>query len=174
MIECVPSCLPLSDDESTNHTRRSLATCEVPGFASKPTFIAGCSLGGCIVVNAIHQRPGLFRGAVLLAPMLSLEKASRHGLNPYLRPLAGLISWLAPTAAVAATTRNTLYPHLQARACVVLGFKVKFLGPRPSQAGLGQCQSGGKACVSADADPRRPPALLALRAQGRACHERAL
>lgn len=85
------------------------------GFANKPLFLAGCSLGGCIVVNAMHQRPGLFRGAVLLAPMLSLEKASLHGLNPYLRPLAGLISWLVPTAPIAATTRNTLYPHLQAR-----------------------------------------------------------
>lgn len=30
------------------------------------------------------------------------------------RPVAGLLSWLAPTLAVAATTRNTLYPHLQA------------------------------------------------------------
>ncbi|KAK9846479.1 hypothetical protein WJX81_004951 [Elliptochloris bilobata] len=93
---------------------KSLATCEVAGFAGKPLFIAGCSLGGCIAVNAIHQRPELFTGAALLAPMLSLEKASRHGLNPYLRPLAGLISWLAPTLMVVATTRNTLYPHLQA------------------------------------------------------------
>ncbi len=50
-----------------------------------PLFICGCSLGGCIVVNAIHQQPELFRGTILLAPMLSLEKASRHGLNPYLR-----------------------------------------------------------------------------------------
>ena len=83
----------------------------------------GCSLGGCIAVHAAHQRPGLFRGAALLAPMLSLERASRHGANPYLRPLAGLISWLVPTAPIAATTRNTLYPHLQARACV---------GPAPS------------------------------------------
>lgn len=64
---------------------RSLAACEVAGFAHVPLFICGCSLGGCIVVNAIHQQPELFRGTILLAPMLSLEKASRHGLNPYLR-----------------------------------------------------------------------------------------
>ena len=104
--------------KTTTHIGRSLATCETAGFAGKPLFLAGCSLGGCIAVHAAHQRPGLFRGVALLAPMLSLERASRHGLNPYLRPLAGLISWLVPTAPIAATTRNTLYPHLQARACI--------------------------------------------------------
>lgn len=35
---------------------RSLATCEVAGFASRPLFVCGCSLGGCIAVNAIHQQ----------------------------------------------------------------------------------------------------------------------
>ena len=53
------------------------------------------------------------RGAVLLAPMLSLEKVSRKGLNPYIRPLASPLSWLAPTAAIVATEKNTLYPHIQ-------------------------------------------------------------
>lgn len=31
-----------------------------------------------------HAQAALYRGAVLLAPMVSLEKASRAGLNPYL------------------------------------------------------------------------------------------
>ena len=111
------------------------------GFSGKQVFIAGCSLGGCISVNAIQRevRPEafllsaclqsrrqyvarpvlalpwqlpqvphaprlpilvlaamirpcefyvqgkLFKGAALFAPMLSLERASQHGLNYYLR-----------------------------------------------------------------------------------------
>ena len=55
------------------------------------------------------------RGAVLLAPMLSLEKVSRKGLNPYIRPLAKLLSALVPSAAIVATERNTLYPAIQVR-----------------------------------------------------------
>jgi alpha-beta hydrolase superfamily lysophospholipase len=71
--------------------RRALPACPALGFAGLPTFVAGCSLGGCIAVNAIHRAPELFRGAVLFAPMLSLERASQHGLNYYLRwdPLQG-------------------------------------------------------------------------------------
>ncbi len=30
-------------------------------------------------------QPELFKGAILFAPMLSLERASKHGLNYYLR-----------------------------------------------------------------------------------------
>ena len=114
----IQSNISQSNVTPTTQPIRFLATCEAAGFANTPLFLAGCSLGGCIAVHAAHQRPGLFRGAALLAPMLSLEKASRHGLNPYLRPIAGFVSWLVPTAPIAATTRNTLYPHLQARACI--------------------------------------------------------
>lgn len=45
--------------------------------------------------------------------MLSLEKVSRKGINPYIRPIASLLSWLAPTAAIVATEKNTLYPAIQ-------------------------------------------------------------
>ena len=125
--------------------RRSIDSCSVQGFSGKQMFIAGCSLGGCISVNAIcqevwqlqlmrqkchtsraaarhilrklmvlHNLNGmcdpkitplmlhsntlqgiesrnpcmqgkLFSGAALFAPMLSLERASQHGLNYYLR-----------------------------------------------------------------------------------------
>ena len=47
--------------------------------------MAGCSLGGCIAVNCMTRVPGVFKGAILFAPMLSLERASHHGLNYYLR-----------------------------------------------------------------------------------------
>ena len=45
--------------------------------------------------------------------MLSLEKVSRKGINPYIRPIANLLSWLAPTAAIVATEKNVLYPDIQ-------------------------------------------------------------
>jgi len=64
-------------------------------------MILGVSLGGCIAVNAIHQTvrtcviaPGifysslqgdLFKGALLLVPMLSVESIAKKGLNPYIR-----------------------------------------------------------------------------------------
>ncbi|CAK0746028.1 hypothetical protein CVIRNUC_001662 [Coccomyxa viridis] len=92
---------------------RSLQSCGVQGF-NKQRFIAGCSLGGCISVNAIYREGELFKGAALFAPMLSLERASHHGLNYYLRPLAALLSWFWPTLPAASTTKNHLYPELQA------------------------------------------------------------
>jgi acylglycerol lipase len=85
-----------------------------PGFARLPRFVSGISLGGCIAFGAATRRRGLFRGAALLAPMLSLERVSRQGLNPYMRPVAALLSRLVPTAAVVATDRNVLYPEIQA------------------------------------------------------------
>ena len=83
-------------------------------FAGLPTFLSGISLGGCIVYNAADRAPAdLFRGVVFLAPMLSLERASRKGLNPYLRPLSAVLSLLVPTAALVTTDRNTKYPDIQ-------------------------------------------------------------
>ena len=32
----------------------------------------------------LHMQSNPFKGAVLLAPMLSLERVSKEGLNPYL------------------------------------------------------------------------------------------
>jgi hypothetical protein len=49
--------------------------------------------------------------------MLSLEKVSRKGINPYIRPLAHLLGVLAPTAAVVATDKNTLFPSIQVGNC---------------------------------------------------------
>jgi len=83
------------------------------GFSSLPTFISGISLGGCIAFNATNRRPDLFCGAAFLAPMLSLERVSRRGLNPYMRPVAALLNYVVPTAAVVATDRNTMHPDIQ-------------------------------------------------------------
>ena len=52
------------------------------GFgAALPTFALGCSLGGCVALTAALREPALFRGLVLLAPMLSLERVKRAGKN---------------------------------------------------------------------------------------------
>lgn len=82
-------------------------------FSSVPLFISGISLGGCIAYTAALRHPSLYSGAILLAPMLSLEKVSRKGLNPYLRPLATILSYIVPTAAIVATDKNVLYPDIQ-------------------------------------------------------------
>ncbi len=37
------------------------------------------------LMRPLTVQPELFSGAVLLAPMLSLERVSKKGLNPYLR-----------------------------------------------------------------------------------------
>ena len=37
------------------------------------------------LTHLLTVQPELFSGAVLLAPMLSLERVSKKGLNPYLR-----------------------------------------------------------------------------------------
>jgi acylglycerol lipase len=79
-----------------------------------PVFVSGISLGGCIAFAAARSKPELFSGAVFLAPMLSLKRVSRKGLNPYLRPLSAVLSVLLPSAAVVATDKNTRYPEIQA------------------------------------------------------------
>jgi acylglycerol lipase len=86
---------------------------KIEKFSGLPIFILGISLGGCIAVNCIHQKGDLFRGAVLFAPMLSLEKVSKTGLNPYLRPLASLISTVLPTAPVVQLRKNEKFPDIQ-------------------------------------------------------------
>lgn len=45
--------------------------------------------------------------------MLSLQRVSRRGLNPYMRPVAALLSRIVPWAAIVATDRNKLNPVLQ-------------------------------------------------------------
>lgn len=83
------------------------------GFSGLPIFITGISLGGCITFSACLRSPELFKGMILLAPMLSLERVSRKGLNPYLRPVADLLSSIIPSAELVATDKNTLYPSIQ-------------------------------------------------------------
>ncbi|KAL6774311.1 hypothetical protein ACKKBG_A24505 [Auxenochlorella protothecoides x Auxenochlorella symbiontica] len=93
--------------------RRTLGEVDVPGFRDLPVFLSGISMGGCVALHAALEDQTLFRGLVLLAPMLSLQRVSRRGLNPYMRPVAALLSRIVPWAAIVATDRNKLNPVLQ-------------------------------------------------------------
>lgn len=83
------------------------------GLGDLPKFLIGTSLGGCISADLCRQTD-LFKGAVLIAPMLSLERVSKSGLNPYIRPLSGFLSWLVPSAKIVKTEKNILFPEIQA------------------------------------------------------------
>lgn len=65
--------------------RSNVRDSDQPAFAGQRLFLMGISMGGCVAAHAALKRPDLFSGAVLLAPMLSLEKVAKAGLNPYLR-----------------------------------------------------------------------------------------
>ncbi|GLI58721.1 hypothetical protein VaNZ11_000474, partial [Volvox africanus] len=78
-----------------------------------PKFVCGLSKGGCVVLTAALEALDLFAGVICLAPMVSLEKVAKRGLNPYLRPLGKLLSRLAPQWPLFSTNRNTMYPDLQ-------------------------------------------------------------
>lgn len=94
--------------------RRSIDEQSVGGFVGQPTFVMGLSMGGALAVQTIRSAPDLFKGSVLLAPMLSLERVSKKGWNPYLRPLSGFMSYWFPWAQIVAVHRNPLYPEIQA------------------------------------------------------------
>ena len=62
-----------------------------------PLYLLACSMGGCVGVRTMQRRPKLFDGAVLVAPMLSLEQAKRQPANAVLLPVVGLLSRVWPT-----------------------------------------------------------------------------
>lgn len=93
---------------------QSLQQTDLPGFAGLPTFLLGASLGGCISVHAALKKPEYYQGLMLLAPMISLDKVKKRGLNPVLIPLAALLNLVIPTWPLAKTPKNTMFPDLQA------------------------------------------------------------
>lgn len=61
----------------------------------------------------VQWEQGIYRGGVLLAPMLSLERVSRELVNRILRPISSLMNIVAPTLAIVKVTENTMFPKLQ-------------------------------------------------------------
>lgn len=73
--------------------------------APKPLFLLGHSMGGCVSLHAA-MKSAMFDGVILLAPMISLEKVSKKGLNPYIRPLSALLSIVCPSASIVAASSS--------------------------------------------------------------------
>lgn len=90
----------------TVQLRRSLGEAPIEGFSASQVFLVGISLGGCLSLKAAMGSSDLWRGVVLLAPMISLEKVAKAGLNPYLLPLSRFVSYLFPTWQVAKVSPN--------------------------------------------------------------------
>ena len=59
------------------------------------------------------EKEEVFKGALLYAPMLSLERVSKEGLNPYLKPLVNFFNLIGPQWRMAANSKNEIYPDLQ-------------------------------------------------------------
>mmetsp|Transcript_11815 Transcript_11815/g.29905 ORF Transcript_11815/g.29905 Transcript_11815/m.29905 type:complete len:368 (+) Transcript_11815:78-1181(+) len=83
-------------------------------FSNLPIFPFAMSMGGARAVMMILRNEALFKAALFYAPMLSLERVSKQGLNPYLKPLITAISLIGPHWRLAAAATNDIYPDLQA------------------------------------------------------------
>merc|ERR1712217_701398 len=69
-------------------------------------------------VRMAQKRPGMFRGMVLLALMLSLEEVKKARVcccvrNGHLEPVADFLDWAIPTVPLLAPARNTIHPLSQ-------------------------------------------------------------
>ena len=96
--------------------------------------------------------------------MLSLEKVSRKGINPYIRPIANLLSWLAPTAAIVATEKNVLYPDIQVGGWAGgrAGWRAGGCGWQASRVGARQQGAGGRQADSSGSNTIITPGLAPL------------
>jgi len=77
----------------------------------KPLFLMGVSMGGHVALRAaerLQQEYRAFHGVVLLAPMLSLEKAKGHGLNRLLLRVGKLASEYLPTVKLVSSPTEAL------------------------------------------------------------------
>jgi len=83
------------------------------GGAEVHVFMVGTSLGGFVATRAALDYPRIADGLVALAPMLSLDRLSKKGINRVLLPLLSLISMLFPTLPIAKTESNALFPLTQ-------------------------------------------------------------
>ena len=82
-------------------------------FADLPIFAFAVSMGGARAAMMFLEKEEVFKGALFYAPMLSLERVSKKGLNPYLKPLIKLFNLIGPHWRIAANSKNEIYPDLQ-------------------------------------------------------------
>ena len=81
--------------------------------ADLPVFPFAVSMGGARAAMLLLRNQSLFKAALFYAPMLSLERVSKQGLNPYLRPLVNMFNLFGPTWRVAKASKNEMFPDLQ-------------------------------------------------------------
>jgi len=110
-------CYCESFDDYVENTATLVRMCTemgVPKFPSDSArFLLGASLGGCTAIFTALKTDVKLDGVILMAPMLSLEKLATKGLNPYLKPLATLVSSVAPTLQCAKAEKNSKFPDVQ-------------------------------------------------------------
>ncbi|UPR03858.1 alpha/beta-hydrolase [Chloropicon primus] len=83
------------------------------GFeAGLPVFPFAVSMGGARAAMMILRDEKRFKAALFYAPMLSLERVSKKGLNPYLKPMIDLFNRVGPTWRLAAVDKSK-FPNLQ-------------------------------------------------------------
>ena len=70
-------------------------------YPAAPVLVLAASLGGCVAAHLLALSPVEVAGAVLIAPMLSVEQLKAHRVNRALLPIASLASALLPAARLA-------------------------------------------------------------------------
>lgn len=60
-------------------------------YHATPFFLLGESMGGGLATVTLLRHAPFFTGCILLAPMLSLEKVSSKGINPYIRCVSTVV-----------------------------------------------------------------------------------
>ncbi len=81
-------------------------------YPNLPLFIMGASMGGCIATRVLEDDPFEYRGAVLLAPMLSLETIKKKAVNKILLPFSSLASAIIPKVRLAQKEKH-VEPKMQ-------------------------------------------------------------
>lgn len=87
-------------------------------LAALPCFVFGISMGGATAVRMAQIDEGIFTGAVLFAPMFSLEEVKKKPIvccitNGSLKPIVGCLNCLMPKSPIAKPDRNKIHPESQ-------------------------------------------------------------
>jgi acylglycerol lipase len=84
-----------------------------PRFHHGPVFVVGESLGGHVALLLAERLKS--NGAVLMSPMISLEKLKAEPANWILLPFLRLLAYILPNLEVGHTRRNDYFPDVQHR-----------------------------------------------------------
>lgn len=87
-----------------------------PGLKNLPLFVFGISMGGATAVRMVQLRPNMFRGAILYAPMLSLELVKKQRIvlcitNGHIVPIASGLDMVIPRYPLLKPATNRIHPE---------------------------------------------------------------